>query len=183
MGSISLTQITIQLGLIMTRVGWSPLVASMAFVVAAFLIQVAEPHLRQQTRALEKHWATILREAQPPTPVTDLHAVYSQFRAHLPIEEKQEEILKSLLETAAEIGITINQADYDRQSDTDCDCIKLHIVMPLKGTYPQIRSFIDRALNRIATLALESLTLSRESVKSADLEARLRFTLYLRPQE
>ena len=51
--------------------------------------------------------------------------------------------------------------------------------LPVKGSYVQIRKFIVKVLNAMPSAALEEVSFKRESVGSGELEARIRFTIYM----
>jgi hypothetical protein len=58
--------------------------------------------------------------------------------------------------------------------------VEVRISMPASGRYDNIRAFIAHALENLPTLALEGLSLSRESIAQSDIQAQLRFTLFVR---
>jgi hypothetical protein len=57
--------------------------------------------------------------------------------------------------------------------------LRYQITLPVEGDYPALRRFLAEALNSDANLALDGLTLTRETVEETQLRAVLRFTLYL----
>jgi len=57
---------------------------------------------------------------------------------------------------------------------------QMQILLPVRGSYTQIRRFINGALAEIPFLALDEIDFQRSSAGSADVEAKIRFTLYLR---
>jgi hypothetical protein len=56
---------------------------------------------------------------------------------------------------------------------------RYEIVLPVTGTYPQLRDFLKRALAEIPVLSLDQLTLKRESRDDGAVRAELKMTLYL----
>lgn len=54
------------------------------------------------------------------------------------------------------------------------------IVLPVKGSYRQLRRFMARALSDTPALALETVSLNRQAVGDVAIEAQLRFRLYLK---
>ena len=56
---------------------------------------------------------------------------------------------------------------------------RYEIVLPVEGSYAQLRDFIGRALAEIPVLSLDQLTLKRESRTQGDVQAELRLTLHL----
>jgi hypothetical protein len=54
------------------------------------------------------------------------------------------------------------------------------ILLPVTADYASLRAFIVDALRELPGLALEEMSLRREDSKSLQLDARLRFVLFLR---
>jgi hypothetical protein len=81
---------------------------------------------------------------------------------------------------AAEVeGIDLETGEYRLGRERGSRLLRYQIVFPVKGSYPKIRRFVARALNEAPGVALDDLTLRRESAQSNVLEARVQFTLYL----
>jgi len=51
--------------------------------------------------------------------------------------------------------------------------------LPVQGSYAQIRGFVSAVLEQVPAAVLEEVSLKRDSVESARVEARIRLTLYL----
>ena len=56
---------------------------------------------------------------------------------------------------------------------------RYEIVLPVAGSYPQLREFLKRALIEIPVLSLDQLTLKRESRDDGAVHAELKMTLHL----
>ena len=56
---------------------------------------------------------------------------------------------------------------------------RYEIVLPVHGTYPQVRVFLAQVLTKIPHLALQSVSFERQKVGDAMIEANIRLTLYL----
>ncbi len=52
-------------------------------------------------------------------------------------------------------------------------------MLPVAGSYPQLREFLKRALVEIPVLSLDQLTLKRESRDDGAVRAELKMTLHL----
>lgn len=179
----SLSGVAVQAALLLARAGLLPAAALLCLAAAALLHFLLLPQLQARTERDRQHLAD-LRAGRTAAPAAqDLAAHYNEFRTQLASEDGRGELLKSLFKLAAEAGVTLAQADYRQQPDPGCGCQRLQITLPVRGTYPQIRAFIDAALARIGALALDELSLRRENVKNTNVEAQLRLTLYLRTEE
>lgn len=179
----SLSAVAVQSSLLLARAGVLPIAALLCLAVAAtlhfWLLPKSQAHATQDRQHLAD-----LRAGHAVSPATkDLATRYDDFRTHLTSESDRGDLLKSLFKLATEAGVTLAQADYRHQTDTDCDCQQFQITLPVRGTYPQIRSFIDTALAANGSLAMDELSLHRENVKNSNVEAQLRLTFYLRKDE
>ena len=82
-------------------------------------------------------------------------------------------------------GIEMQSANYKTESAGKSAGGKVsrieryEIVLPVEGSYAQLRDFIGRALAEIPVLSLDQLTLKRESRTQGDVQAELRLTLHL----
>jgi hypothetical protein len=52
-------------------------------------------------------------------------------------------------------------------------------VLPLTGSYAQMRDFLKRALAEIPVLSLDQMTLKRETRRDGAVQAELRLTLHM----
>jgi hypothetical protein len=52
-------------------------------------------------------------------------------------------------------------------------------VLPLTGSYPQIRAFLATALAEIPVLSLDQVTIKKERAQGGALEAEAKLTLHL----
>jgi hypothetical protein len=53
------------------------------------------------------------------------------------------------------------------------------MVLPVAGSYPQIRDFLKRSLAEIPVMSVDQLTLKRESRNDGTVQAELRITLHM----
>ena len=82
-------------------------------------------------------------------------------------------------------GVHLRQASYKTQP-AEGRIVRYEIVLPVAGTYPQIRDFLKRSLAEIPVLSVDQLTLKRENGNSAgngtapgQVQAELRLTLHM----
>jgi hypothetical protein len=90
--------------------------------------------------------------------------------------------LERLHALAAAAGVTLESGEYALEADQGARLVRYRMVLPAKGTYPQLRDFIGRVLADTPTLSLEDITLKRPAVSAQRLEARLKMTLFVREQ-
>lgn len=58
-----------------------------------------------------------------------------------------------------------------------------HVVLPLRGTYPQVRGFVAAVLKSMPFASVDGLRFERKRVGENMLDAQMRVTLYFRPRE
>ncbi|HKO89418.1 MAG TPA: hypothetical protein VJU83_12995 [Burkholderiales bacterium] len=103
----------------------------------------------------------------------------ASFYAFFPKQESTTEWLIKIHAAANESGIALRSGDYKLEHRDGDRLSRYLITLPLRGSYPQIRSFIDHVLQDVPAAALNELSLQRDSVSSEALDARIRLTLYL----
>lgn len=104
---------------------------------------------------------------------------HAAFRAVLAPDTEATRLLETLFAAALREKIALAQAEYKWSSDTDGGYRTLEVLVPVKGSYPQVRRFIDSALAGMPAAALEEVSFRRDGVAAASLEARLRFVFFL----
>lgn len=176
----TLSQWVIQLKLLREGLGYVPLFAIVILALSITGYFVALP-LQRDILAKNRHTLTTAR-AFPSASNNRLivQERHREFRARLvPLSEKSN-LLKALFKEAADAGVTLAQGDYQLLSDTDCNCRQLQVTLPVRGTYLQIRAFVDATLEKIPALSLDEISFRRDSVKIPAVEARLRVSFYLK---
>lgn len=166
--------------LVARRVEWMPLVALLVCLVGAGLQWLALPQMAQHARALE---STLIDDPQVHSRSAgdSLHAErYHAFKDRLAENSERGELLKTVFTEAATAGIPLAQGDYTLIAESEGGYDKLQINLPLKGSYKQIRAFTKTLLEKLPQLSLDEISFRRDNIKSPNVEAKLRLTLYLK---
>lgn len=100
--------------------------------------------------------------------------------AALPVATAAEEGLRQLFNAAGKNGLTLDQGDYSMSSEKSGEIHRYQINLPVQGSYHALRAFIAQSLNENPALALAHVELMREVIEDTDLQATLRFTLFLK---
>jgi Tfp pilus assembly protein PilO len=101
------------------------------------------------------------------------------FYAFFPREDSTPHWLARIYAAAAAKGIALESGEYKLDRKVGERLARYEIVLPVKGSYAQIRGFVAEVLASVPAVALEEVNLRRENVQSPLLDARVRFTLYL----
>ncbi len=110
-------------------------------------------------------------------PVAEQHL--ADFYDALGEQRYSEQQIKTLFALAAKTGIRLTQAEYKSALDKNGRYRTYQIVLPVKGSYAQIRQFCEMTLLAIPFASLDEVSFKRDAIASAMLDAHVRFTLYL----
>ncbi|MCX2888375.1 MULTISPECIES: type 4a pilus biogenesis protein PilO [Pseudomonas] len=100
-------------------------------------------------------------------------------RQQLPGQPQASELIERLYHLASAEHISLARGEYALGIDPKTQLARYQILLPVRGSYPQIRGFIKGLLKQLPTLVLEDLELQRKRIGDSELNARLRMTLYL----
>lgn len=100
-------------------------------------------------------------------------------RQQLPGQPEASELIERLYRLASAERISLARGEYALGVDPKTQLARYQIVLPLRGSYPQIRGFLQALLGQLPTLVLEDLELQRKRIGDSELNGRLRMTLYL----
>ncbi|GAA5786686.1 GspMb/PilO family protein [Chitiniphilus shinanonensis] len=117
----------------------------------------------------------------PPTalPRDDLRAFY----AALPTTRDLPRLLQQVFETAEQHQLQLVSGQYRALPDQRAGVLRYQIQLPVHGRYEAIVGLVDDLLQRMPTLAIDAIHLSREQVDSVQLDAELHLLLLLRLDE
>ena len=106
----------------------------------------------------------------------ELTRFYSLFPevAQLPLR------LQQIYAVAQRRAVTLEEGEYKLVRERGTRLARYQIVFPIRGSYAEVRAFVADVLQTMPVLALDDLTLRREGITDEVLEARVRFTLFLR---
>jgi hypothetical protein len=71
------------------------------------------------------------------------------------------------------------QAQFQQSEDAGLGLVRLQITVPVQGRYRQMRASVNRALLDMPNLSLDQVMLRREHAGNTELEAQLRFSLWM----
>lgn len=109
-------------------------------------------------------------------------AQLTKFYAYFPNVQSIPEWLDRLYAIAIGESVVLAQGEYRLIRDADGKMLRYQITLPVKGSYLQIRSFVVNVLNDLPIAALDDISFRREAIGRAQLEARIKLTLFFRGQ-
>jgi hypothetical protein len=106
----------------------------------------------------------------------------SNFYAFFPLTEDLPELLGRIHRAAMQNQLLLKKGEYKFSRETDFRLARYEVTLPVNGDYARVRGFVNDVLQAVPSAALDELTLKRESVDQPELEARVRFSLFLGAQ-
>ena len=139
-----------------------------------FSVAVVQP-LEAKGRKLAARLANAELPAQgaPASAADKLGAFYD----YLAKPEQTTDWLAKLYAIGHATGVELQSATYASEQAGRIE--RTQIVLPLTGSYAQMREFLDRALTEIPVLSLDQMTLKRESRRDGAVQAELKLTLHM----
>ena len=171
----------------LARLSW-PGALGLALLVAAVLLQTMHiAPLRDASLELQQRAERLARSGPPP--VLDEKPKVVDLSATLPAAEEIPQAIADLFNAARHAGLTLRQGSYRAVGDKTGvksnpqaaagGMLRYQISLPVQGDYPAVRGFVTEALEQQPSLALDSMRLQRDLIGNAEIDAELRFTLYL----
>jgi Tfp pilus assembly protein PilO len=161
---------------------WTIVVAlGLAAFGIAFYFSTVAPALAHAAEQRDRfaHLRASAAQASGEATVRDPQADLAEFYASLAPPAKVPEMLRRLHRAAAGQGLAVDQADYRPQADPDGRIVRYQILMPARGSYPQVRRFLAQATRELPALAVDGVTFQRQQVGEASLEAQVKLVLFV----
>ena len=144
--------------------------------VAMFHFAVTGP-MRERNAELQARVAGQASAAQA-RPAASTPAKVAAVYDFLRKDEQATDWLAKLHGIGTATGVQLKSASY-RTQPTEGRIVRYEIVLPVAGSYPQIREFLKRSLAEIPVLSVDQLTLKRASRDDGAVQAELRMTLHM----
>jgi hypothetical protein len=178
MKSVNLQALLLRARLALLRVG-APACIAIALCVAglaAWAWLLPQRAAQAQLMAQPLPTPSALAVAPPPSSNQNLAVFY----AVLGEQRYTEQQVKVLFDLAAKSGLTLSQGEYKAGYDKASRVSTYQIILPVKGPYQSIWQFAMQGLRDMPFASLDEVGFRRESIADPVVEARLRFTLYLK---
>ena len=151
------------------------LAAAMFF---AFILPSGERLKRLESQAAELQIRQKSAQANPaaaPPAESGLSAFYQS----LPPEQSATALLDRIYRSASKASLQLAHGEYKFTREKAGHVGGYQVILPVRGSYVQVRRFIAKVLNGVPTAALDGVSFRRETIGGADLEAKIQFTIYL----
>lgn len=114
-------------------------------------------------------------EAAPLVPGQQL----SDLQQSLPAQQEATAAIDRIYATAALEGIALARGEYSLALDPQTQLVRYQILLPVRGSYPQLRRFLGAVRGELPALVLEDIDLQRKQISETELDGRIRMALYL----
>lgn len=101
------------------------------------------------------------------------------FYQRLPDEGSSSQWLGKLMALAASRGLSLNDGEYKATRDRTGKLLRYQMILPVQGSYPQIRTFLTDLPEALPAIALENVQFERQNVADPYVKARIKLALYL----
>lgn len=165
--------------------GWPALVGLALLLAGAALLLSGVPPLQQAQAQAEARLrqaraaARAARAVQAVAPTQRVDA-RERFIHSFPVAAQRQQRLGALWSLAREQGLALRRSEFRAVSDASLGLARYRITLPLEGSYPALRGFIEQALLRDPALSLDRLRLDRADPTSPVLRAELQLSLWSR---
>lgn len=134
-------------------------------------------HLSLQNREASAYLAKVEDGSIAP-PVVPQRQL-DDFRNKLPAQPQATVAIDRIYALAAQEHITLARGEYALGVDPKTHLARYQILLPVRGSYPQLRRFLHALLGQLPAVVVEDLELQRKKIGDTDLNGRIRMTLYL----
>jgi hypothetical protein len=106
----------------------------------------------------------------------------ARFRELLTAEKQADEAMEIIQRDAQKNGLVLAGTEYKWQRQPGAKLAEVRIAIPVKAAYVPLRTFVKDVLTDVPGLALEQFDLQRENIGTTNVDARLRFSLFLKTE-
>ena len=103
-----------------------------------------------------------------------------RFYALLPPLEQLPAVLAQVYALAHTVKLELKQGEY-RLERPGAGPVAYRITLPIRGSYAQVRAFLDAVLREMPLASVDGLRFERTKAAEAQLDAQIRLTLHFRP--
>jgi Tfp pilus assembly protein PilN len=157
---------------IVERIGMAG-VAAIGLLAAALFFSNFMVRPLEERSALLKQSASAKAQSAAPSGAK-VAAVY----AYLQKEEDTTDWLAKLHGIGTATGVQIRAASYGTKP-AEGRIVRYEIVLPVAGSYAQIRDFLKRAQAEIPVMSIDQVTLKKDEKKGGAIHAEMRLTLHM----
>jgi hypothetical protein len=156
------------------------LAAGLLVFMAVFYLSALRPEqarldeLRRQVASVQHGNAPAAAERSRSASET-----LGEFYGSFPAPANLPDLLGKVFAAADQQRVSLDQGEYRVVKDSAGALAQFHVVLPVRGTYPQVRKFLAEALAGVPTMSLDSIQFERQKVGDSTVEAKIKFIVYM----
>lgn len=158
-------------------IGWAGLGTLLVAFVAAWSVLLPQQEnlsaLRERLLAAQSRSRDGAEQAASPARQS------SEFLRRLPTRSDVPAILGVVLEQAQSAELGLESGSYEWRPAREGAFAQYRIALPVHGSYPSIRRFVEATLAAAPPVALESLRIARDDIEESVVDAEISFVIYL----
>lgn len=164
------------------RLGWPGLAGAALLVLAGLFYAAVVIPERLEASDLQQRVAAMTAAAKAGKVPAGLaaEARLATFYRSFPARSTAPTWLEKIYAAGAQAALVLDKGEYKLIPDRDARLVRYEINLPVHGSYVQVRQFIRTVLAEIPFAALNDIQIRRGAVSEPNVEARIRFILYLR---
>jgi hypothetical protein len=174
-----LSKLVLHARLTLTR--WSSLETAIVALAVASVAVISwltwQSHVLQGEQALAARIPALPPATEAMSQATDDNLAL--FYRTLGQRQHVDTLLKTLFVQADRSGLVLNKGEYIEAYDSKANLYTYQVTLPVRGDYRSIWNFALQSLRAIPFASLDDINFRRDSISDANVEARLRFSLYL----
>lgn len=103
----------------------------------------------------------------------------ANFYGAFPALDAAPDLLGKIYQAAGRHGLDLPHGEYRVKRERTGGLLRYQVILPVHGTYTQVRDFLAEVLKQIPFAALDHVSFERETIGQTRVEARISLTLYL----
>lgn len=187
----SLSWVRLRADVWLWRAGWGPMVvAALGLVtVVAWLAVLGPMEARQRVLSQELARLDALKKQRVANRASD--ALVMQPIAQDP-RNGLDVVLSPRADTAPQIRkiyqiaqkeqLALSQATFDQSDAVGDQAGRVRMNMPVTGSYPRLRRFLEETLREMPNVSIDQLTFKRSQVGQPEVETRVHLSLWTKPE-
>ncbi len=148
------------------------------FFAASFYFSALAPALAEQERLQAEEQKLVRSDRQPPAAAATAGGETPASPDTLPPSAEAMELFDRLHAAGEKNGIAVERATYNVIRLEKSATLQYEVTLPLRGGYPNLRTFLRESLELAPSASLDSLTLQRAKASDAALEASVRLSYF-----
>ena len=162
------------------KIGLGLFVVAIVFLIGAVMPQDREVKLlKQRVETIKSRSPFQMKDKPGSSKKIGGDQALKVFYDFFPRIDSSPRWIGELVRVAEMHEVEINSSDFRMTFEEGSRLARYEMVLPVHGSYPQIRAFIADALKSIPAMAITGINIKRKGVKSSQLEAGIKVNLYL----